>query len=145
MIYNEWYAVLSSREVKKGKITAARRFGKDLVFFRNEGGELGCADGLCAHRKASLAKGWIDHDHIKCPFHGIEYDVTGKCVYVPSEGRASTLSYERYISPPIPSGRSETSSLSGMGRKNRRSLKFSRTLPVPGMRGGITGRQIIPE
>jgi len=95
MIMNEWYAVLSSREVKKGRITAARRFGKDLVFFRDEEGKAGCFGSLCAHRKASLAKGWVEQNHIKCPFHGIEYDVTGKCVYVPSEGRASQLNYER--------------------------------------------------
>ena len=96
MINNEWYAVLSSHEVKKGRVVGARRFGKDLVFFRNDAGELGCVDSLCAHRKASLEKGWIQDNHIKCPFHGIEYDITGKCVHVPSDGKASTMDYERF-------------------------------------------------
>ncbi len=95
MINNQWYAVLSSHELKKGRVIAARRFGEDLVFYRTENGEPACAEHLCAHRKASLAKGWVEGDHIKCPFHGIEYDINGKCVHVPSEGRASAADFSR--------------------------------------------------
>lgn len=96
MIDNQWYAAAFSHEIKKGKVTGVRRFGRNLVFFRSGSGSLACVDSLCAHRKASLEKGWIQDDHIKCPFHGIEYDMTGRCVYVPSDGRASTLDYERF-------------------------------------------------
>lgn len=96
MINNQWYAVLSSHELKKGKVVGARRFGDNLVFFRATDGQIGCVSSLCAHRKASLEKGWVQDDHIKCPFHGIEYDVSGKCVYVPSEGRASVQNYTRF-------------------------------------------------
>jgi len=95
MITNEWYAVLSSHEVKNNNVLGVRRFGEDLIFFRTSRGELACVNSLCAHRKASLAKGWVENDHIKCPFHGIEYDVTGKCVYVPSNGRTSDSDYSR--------------------------------------------------
>lgn len=72
MIKNQWYAVLSSHELKKGQVLCARRFGENLVFFRSESGEIACVSHLCAHRKASLEKGWMENDHIKCPFHGIE-------------------------------------------------------------------------
>ena len=85
MIKNQWYAVLSSKEVKAGRLVAARRFSENLVFFRNEAGELGCVTDLCAHRGASLAKGCIKEGKVQCPFHGIEYDVSGKCVHIPSE------------------------------------------------------------
>jgi len=96
MINNQWYAVLSSRELKKGKILGVRRFGRNLIFVRNNAGDMGCFDSLCAHRKASLKKGWVKEDHIKCPFHGIEYDITGKCVYVPSNGRTSAFDLARF-------------------------------------------------
>ncbi len=96
MINNQWYAVLSSGEIRAGQVLGARRFGKDLVFFRTSTGEIGCFDNRCAHRKASLAKGVVCDDHIKCPFHGFEYDSTGKCVYVPSEGRTSELDFSRF-------------------------------------------------
>ena len=96
MIKNQWYAVLSSHELKKGQVLGAKRFGENLVFFRTSDGKIGCVDSLCAHRKASLHKGCIADDHIKCPFHGIEYDATGKCVYVPSEGKASATDFARF-------------------------------------------------
>ena len=96
MIKNQWYAVLSSHELKQGQVLGVRRFGENIVFFRNEKGEIGCVNSLCAHRKASLAKGKVQDNHIQCPFHGIEYDVNGKCVYVPSEGRASVQDYARF-------------------------------------------------
>ena len=96
MIKNQWYAVLSSDKLKSGKLIAARRFGEDIVFFRTSKGEVSAVTSLCAHRGASLCKGWLESDNIKCPFHGIEYDATGKCVHVPSDGKSSDLDYSRF-------------------------------------------------
>lgn len=96
MIKNQWYAVLSSHEVKRNKAVGARRFGEDLVFFRTDEGALGCVTSLCAHRGASLGGGCVKDGNIKCPFHGIEYDLTGKCVHVPSDGKASGADYSRF-------------------------------------------------
>ena len=96
MIKNQWYAVLSSDSVRKGKICAARRFGEELLFFRDKEGRAGCVSSLCAHRGADLGKGCIKDGNISCPFHGIEYDVDGKCIYVPSDGRASDLDHSRF-------------------------------------------------
>ena len=96
MIRNMWYAVLSSHVLKPGKVVGARRFGEDLVFFRTAAGEAACVERLCAHRGASLAKGNVRNGHIQCPFHGLEYDTRGACVFIPSEGRANTASLERF-------------------------------------------------
>ena len=65
MIKDQWYAVLSSHELKKGKVTGARRFGEDLIFFLTLDGKAACVTGLCAHRGASLAKGCVKDDHWK--------------------------------------------------------------------------------
>lgn len=97
MIPNQWYAVLSSSKLKPGRLIAARRFGEDLVFYRTESGIVSAVTSLCAHRGASLCNGWLENDNIKCPFHGIEYDVTGRCVHVPSDGKASVQDYSRVI------------------------------------------------
>ncbi len=96
MIPNQWYAVLSSSDIHRNKITAVRRFGKDLVFFRDSDGRLSCVTSLCAHRGASLAKGCVKDGHIQCPFHGIEYDLDGKCVHIPSEGKNSAKNFSRF-------------------------------------------------
>ena len=96
MIKNQWYAVLSSNSVKNGEVVGARRFGENLVFFRNESGQLSLVSSLCAHRGASLEKACVKEGNIRCPFHGIEYSSDGKCVHVPSEGRTSTLDFSRF-------------------------------------------------
>jgi hypothetical protein len=31
MINNQWYAVMSSHEIRKGRVVGARRFGENLV------------------------------------------------------------------------------------------------------------------
>ncbi len=56
---------LSSYALKSGKVLGARRFGENLVFFRTAAGLVSCADARCAHRKASLEKGWIQDDHVE--------------------------------------------------------------------------------
>ena len=96
MIPNQWYAVLASQEVTCGRLVAARRFGENVVFFRDEKGHLGCVTDLCAHRGASLANGCVKDGHVQCPFHGIEYAIDGSCVHVPSEGKTSTLDFSRF-------------------------------------------------
>ena len=96
MIKNRWYAVLSSNKLKEGRILGAKRFGQDLVFFRSDKGEVSIMTSLCAHRGASLAKGCLTDGNIACPFHGIQYDPSGKCVHVPSEGIASEQDFSRF-------------------------------------------------
>ena len=65
MITNRWYAVMDSGAVKKGRLVAAKRFGKELVFFRTASGEVAAVTSLCAHRGASLCNGWIENVHGK--------------------------------------------------------------------------------
>lgn len=67
-----------------------------MVFFRDDAGVLSCVTDKCAHRGASLAKGCMKDGNLQCPFHGIEYDMNGKCVHIPSEGRASVKDYSRF-------------------------------------------------
>ena len=96
MIKNLGYAGLDSKALKKGKLIAARRFGEDLVFFRTASGVVSAVTSRCAHRGASLCNGWVESNNIKCPFHGIEYDSSGKCVYIPADGRASKRDYSGF-------------------------------------------------
>jgi len=45
MIKNQWYAVISSKDVKKGRLTEVKRLGEDMVFFLDKDGEVcGVAD-----------------------------------------------------------------------------------------------------
>jgi phenylpropionate dioxygenase-like ring-hydroxylating dioxygenase large terminal subunit len=87
MIKNLWYAVLSSEQVPKNKPVGFMRLGERLVFWRDDTGKAHCFYDKCAHRGASLALGDIIDGHVRCPFHGLEYDVTGRCVKIPANGK----------------------------------------------------------
>jgi phenylpropionate dioxygenase-like ring-hydroxylating dioxygenase large terminal subunit len=89
MIRNQWYAVLESKEVKKGKMIGVKRMGERMLFWRNEAGQVSCFFDQCPHRGAQLSAGKIVDGHIQCPFHGLEFDPSGECVYVPSIGKAA--------------------------------------------------------
>lgn len=87
MIKNQWYAILDSKEVPKGKIISVTRIGEKLVLWRESNGTVNCIYDKCCHRGASLGKGVIHNDHIACPFHGFEYDGSGKVKCIPANGK----------------------------------------------------------
>ena len=91
MIRDLWYAVLESREVKTGKPVGVTRLGERLVFWRDASGKLSCFYDRCAHRGAALALGEIKDGTLRCPFHGLAYDTTGRCVLIPANGRAAPV------------------------------------------------------
>ncbi len=89
MIPNQWYAILESNEVKKGNPVGFTRMGQQLVAWRDGTGKLSIMSDQCPHRGAALSAGKLTHDCIQCPFHGFEYDTTGKCVLIPANGRGA--------------------------------------------------------
>lgn len=96
MIVNQWYAILPSRSVKPNKIVAVKRLNLELALFRNSKGELGCVVDQCSHRGAALSKGKVTGDCVQCPFHGLTFDETGRCTFIPANGKASSADISRY-------------------------------------------------
>jgi len=96
MIHNQWYAILPSKSVKVGKISAIKRLNLSLALFRLQSGELGCVADQCTHRGAALSKGIVKGNCIQCPFHGLEFNEKGKCTLIPANGKASIEDISRY-------------------------------------------------
>ncbi len=94
MIKNQWYAIMTSDEVKQKPIGVAR-MNEKLVLWRDSKGKLSCIFDECCHRGASLALGCVVRDQIECPFHGFLYDTTGKVQEIPANGRSQSVP-ERY-------------------------------------------------
>ena len=90
MIRNQWYVLLESNEVKDKPI-GVTRMGEKMVFWRDSAGKVNCAVDKCPHRGIQLSLGCILEDHLQCPFHGFEFDSSGKCVYVPANGRGGPI------------------------------------------------------
>lgn len=87
MIRNQWYVVLDSKEVPRGKLVGVTRLGEKLVFWRDSQGKVVCLADRCPHLGASLCTGKHHGDRIACPFHAFEFDASGQCRYIPALGR----------------------------------------------------------
>jgi phenylpropionate dioxygenase-like ring-hydroxylating dioxygenase large terminal subunit len=87
MIPNQWYVILESKEVKHGNPIGFMRFGEKLVAWRDAHGKISVMRDLCPHRGVALSVGNIRGDRIECPFHGFQFDTSGRCTLIPANGR----------------------------------------------------------
>ncbi|GAB7540103.1 Rieske 2Fe-2S domain-containing protein [Burkholderia sp. 3C] len=84
VLLNDWHVVGYADDFQPGTIYPTRLLERDLIVWRSESGEIHVWEDLCIHRGARLSKGWIANDHVVCPYHGWEYDCTGKCTRMPA-------------------------------------------------------------
>ena len=91
MIPNQWYAILESNEVPRGKPVGVTRMGEKLVAWRDSQGQVTVMRDLCPHRGVALSAGKLPGDCIVCPFHGFQYDTSGRCTLIPANGRSSPV------------------------------------------------------
>ena len=87
MIKNQWYVVLDAKQVKRNKLLGVTRLSDKLVFWRDDQDQVHCIFDKCCHRGASLSTGKIVDNHVECPFHGFQYDASGKVQYIPANGK----------------------------------------------------------
>jgi phenylpropionate dioxygenase-like ring-hydroxylating dioxygenase large terminal subunit len=90
MIPDQWYILMESKEIKD-KPVGVTRMGEKLVFWRDSAGKVSCLRDKCPHRGVALSTGQVVNDHIQCPFHGFEYDTSGRAVFVPANGRNAVV------------------------------------------------------
>ena len=91
MIPNQWYVILASDEVRKNSLIGVTRMGEKVVAWRNAEGRVAVFRDRCPHRGIQLSKGKVVHNHLQCPFHGFEYDPSGKCLLIPANGKATPV------------------------------------------------------
>ena len=106
MIYNQWYVILESCEVKRSKPLKITRLNQTMVLWRDENGKVCCIADRCCHRGASLSCGKLVDRKIECPFHGFLFDGDGKVKLIPANGKNavipesqrvnSYITYEKY-------------------------------------------------
>lgn len=88
-----WFPALPSREFPEsdGDIKRMRLLGENLVMFRDTKGNMGAISEACPHRGASMYFGRNECEGIRCPYHGWKFDITGKCVDMPTEPEGSNF------------------------------------------------------
>ncbi|HEY5681962.1 MAG TPA: Rieske 2Fe-2S domain-containing protein [Pseudomonadales bacterium] len=80
-----WQPVLLSREIEaEGAPKRVKILGEEFVAFRNGRGEVGVVEPNCPHRGAHLFFGRNELEGLRCVYHGWQFDVSGRCVDVPT-------------------------------------------------------------
>jgi phenylpropionate dioxygenase-like ring-hydroxylating dioxygenase large terminal subunit len=82
-----WLPALLSEELPENGCAPVRvkLLSERLLAFRDSEGRYGLISEFCAHRGVSLWFGRNEEGGIRCAYHGWKYDVSGRCIEVPSE------------------------------------------------------------
>lgn len=101
-VMNQWYAAAWSGEVTD-KPFARQMLDERIVLFRQGDGRIAALTDRCPHRLAPLSMGDCVNGHLRCGYHGLEFNGAGDCVHVPGQAMipptAKTRSFpavERY-------------------------------------------------
>jgi phthalate 4,5-dioxygenase len=91
LIRRYWVPALLSSEIVEpdGPQVRVKILGERLLAFRDTEGKPALIDEFCAHRGASLFLGRNEDCGIRCSYHGWKYDLTGRCVDLPSNPEAA--------------------------------------------------------
>lgn len=81
---DHWYPVAIAAEVTidSGPRTV-RLFGEDYVLWATAPGKYALSEAFCPHRSAHLSGGWVDDGQLVCPYHGWQFDGSGRCTLIP--------------------------------------------------------------
>ncbi len=90
-----WYVAAWSDEVSRAPL-ARTVLSEDLVLFRKEDGTVVVLEDRCAHRRLPLSAGQVVGDTLRCGYHGLVYDGSGKCVKIPGQARPDEVGVKAY-------------------------------------------------
>ena len=79
---NCWYLAAWSDEVMTAPF-ARTILNEPVLIYRTEDGSAVALSDRCPHRFAPLHLGQVREDRIQCPYHGLQFDREGKCVFNP--------------------------------------------------------------
>jgi len=83
-VRNAWYVAAWDHEITR-KMTRRVLLDEPILLFRRDDGVAVALEDRCCHRQAPLSMGKLVGNVVKCPYHGLEFDSSGKCVKVPSQ------------------------------------------------------------
>ncbi len=82
---NCWYVGAWDHELIDGKLLSRVLLNEHVLLYRAESGKVVAMNDRCPHRGALLSQGRIEGDAVRCMYHGIKFDCTGKCVQIPGQ------------------------------------------------------------
>lgn len=82
---NCWYVAALAHELIDGRLLSRMVLGEHVLLYRGESGNVMALNDRCPHRGALLSKGRLEGDAVRCMYHGIKYDGSGKCIQIPGQ------------------------------------------------------------
>ena len=81
---NIWYCAGTSAELGDQPV-GRTLLGQPIVLYRREDGTAVGLDDACVHRRAPLHQGQVEGDNIRCPYHGLLFNSSGQCIWMPGK------------------------------------------------------------
>jgi vanillate O-demethylase monooxygenase subunit len=82
---NTWYVAAWSHEIGAGAMLARTITRTPILFWRDATGKVTAIEDRCCHRAAPLSMGRREGDNIRCMYHGLLFDTSGRCIEIPSQ------------------------------------------------------------
>jgi phenylpropionate dioxygenase-like ring-hydroxylating dioxygenase large terminal subunit len=82
---NCWYVGAWDHELIDGKLLSRMLLNEHVLLYRGESGKVVAMNDRCPHRGALLSAGRLEGDSVRCMYHGIKYDGSGKCTQIPGQ------------------------------------------------------------
>ena len=96
-VRNCWYVIAWDHEVPDDGLFSRTVLGEAILLYRTAGGEITALRDRCCHRLAPLSKGRKEGDCVRCGYHGLLFDATGRCIEIPgSETVPAKARVQRY-------------------------------------------------
>ena len=86
-IKDAWYVAGWASEVQAEKPLARLFLNEPVVLYRKADGAPVALEDRCCHRLAPLSAGRIEGDDLRCMYHGLKFDASGKCIDIPGQDR----------------------------------------------------------
>jgi phenylpropionate dioxygenase-like ring-hydroxylating dioxygenase large terminal subunit len=81
-LWESWYCAGWSADLVD-EPTAIKILDRELVLFRDQLGTACAISNRCSHRFAPLSGGRMVGGVLECPYHGLQFDGTGTCIFNP--------------------------------------------------------------
>jgi phenylpropionate dioxygenase-like ring-hydroxylating dioxygenase large terminal subunit len=81
---NSWYVAAWEREVSRA-LFSRTLLGEPVVLYRKEDGTAVALEDRCCHRHLPLSKGRLEGSHLRCGYHGLLFDTSGRCIEIPGQ------------------------------------------------------------
>lgn len=84
---NAWYVVGWADDLSSAPPVGIALLNEPVVLYRDLTSTWVALEDRCAHRWAPLSRGRIEGNDLRCMYHGLRYDRSGRCVEIPGQDR----------------------------------------------------------